>query len=310
MDELEALSNKGIGFIRVDGNSEKEEKTLIVLGVARGGTSLIAGSLAQMGVYMGSAGKPVFEDVRLANAFEKRNFKEAKRIIEEYNRSHAVWGFKRPSSISYAKRLVKYTRNPVLLIIFKDLFAIANRNRISMKLGLIPGLNKAMKDYSDIIRIINRRYCDMYLFSYEKVMNNKTLLIEELAKVASVECTEEVMKKVSDFIEPDSPHYLKNTRINRVSGKVDRHAGNVVSGWATISHRKKAAEVELHINGACIQTTTADLDRPDIKAAGLHPTGRCGFRFVLEKEKHPGPSDSVQVMVVNDDLREKLPDPS
>ena len=86
------------------------------------------------------------------------------------NEGDSVWGFKRPASILYAKRLIKYTRNPVLLIVFKDLFSIANRNKISMHIGLLPSLAQTLKDYASILKIIEKRYCDMYLFSYEKVI--------------------------------------------------------------------------------------------------------------------------------------------
>lgn len=309
MDELEALSNKGIGFIRVNDSAKQPQRTLIVIGVARGGTSLIAGALSHMGVFMGKAGEPVFEDVHLAHAFEARRYRQARQIISDYNGSHDIWGFKRPASIRYIKRLVKSVRHPVFLIIFKDLFAIANRNKISMKLGIIPGLNKAMKDYNAIVGLVNKRYGDMYLFSYEKVMNNKMLLIEELAKIAGKECSDDLAQKVMAFIEPDSPHYLKNTRLNKVTGRLDRRWKQTVSGWAAITNRREPAVVELHINGRYIDIATADLFRQDTKDAGQHPTGRCGFSFNLPPALTLKPSDDIRIVVINGEMKETLPNP-
>lgn len=309
MDELEALSNKGIGFIRVNDSAKQPQRTLIVIGVARGGTSLIAGALSHMGVFMGKAGEPVFEDVHLAHAFEAKRYRQASKIITDYNEAHAIWGFKRPASIRYIKRLVKSVRNPVFLIIFKDLFAIANRNKISMKLGIIPGLNKAMKDYNAIIGLVNKRYGDMYLFSYEKVMQNKMLLIEALAKVAGKECSDDLTQKILTFIEPDSPHYLKNTRLNKVMGRVDHQWKQTVSGWAAIANRQEPAVVELHINGRYIDIATADRFRPDTKDTGQHPTGRCGFAFDLPPALALKPSDEIHIVVINGEMKETLPDP-
>lgn len=304
MDSLEALRNKGIGYINVDGSATREEKTLIVLGVARGGTSLLAGSLAQLGIYMGHAAAPVYEDIHLAEAFEKRRYKDAKRIIEAYNREHAVWGFKRPASIRYIKRLIKYTRNPVLLIIFKDLFSIANRNKISMKLGLIPGLNKALGDYTDIVKIINKRYCDMCLFSYEKAMNHPLSFIEELCAISSLECEETSIAKTLDFIQPDSQEYLDKTRINRLLGNVDRIQPTQISGWAYMTHRNKPVTLELFVNGKSIAETLADLPRSDVKQRANIPTELCGFSFILATPLRP--NDEIHI-VCKDGLGEILP---
>ncbi len=308
METLDALSNKGIGYIKVNNSTSKEQKTLIVLGVARGGTSLLAGSLATMGVYSGAANKPVYEDLDLAHAFENHKYiyTKAKRIIKKYNDEHHIWAFKRPASIDYIEQLIKYTRNPVLLIIFKDIFSIANRNKISMKLGLVPGLNKALKDYADLVNIIDKRYCDMHLFSYEKVMLNKELLTKELCKIASVELTEEIMNSVSDFIEPDSQEYLQKTRINRVIGRMDHLSATKATGWVAITNAAKPITVQLYSNNEKIAETIADLMRTDVKQAGSHATGNCGYLFEIENENQLKNGDEIYLLL-KDGTKEEVP---
>jgi len=306
MDVLNALTNKGIGFIDVNKSSTKEQKTLIVIGVARGGTSLLAGCLDKIGIFTGDAsGDPVYEDLRLAQAFENGQYTLAQEIIQEYDKRNDIWAFKRPASTQYLKKLISYSRNPVLLIVFRDLFSIANRNKISMKIGLVPGLQKALNDYSEIVDIISKRYCDMYLFSYDKVMLNQALLINELCKVSSIECTETIVKKVSEFIDPNSVNYLKSTRINKAIGRIDKCSKHIISGWAAITNNKYPVELELHVNGSLRSSTTADISRPDVAKTGLHPTGECGYKFTLEDQKL-NDLDKITVYVINHNIKEEL----
>ncbi|MDQ3797346.1 MAG: hypothetical protein M3294_07255, partial [Pseudomonadota bacterium] len=71
-DPLDALIN--LGFHELRPSTGPVEKTVIVLGVARGGTSMVAGALSKLGVYMGDAiTGVVFEDLTLSRAVERRD---------------------------------------------------------------------------------------------------------------------------------------------------------------------------------------------------------------------------------------------
>ena len=63
-------------------------RTIIVLGLARGGTSLVAGALESLGVFMGDGScPPVFEDLRIGEAIAQGRFSAVDGIIEDYNNS-------------------------------------------------------------------------------------------------------------------------------------------------------------------------------------------------------------------------------
>lgn len=64
-------------------------------------------------------------------------------------------------------------------------------------------------------------------------------------------------------------------------GVVDAVHGLVVNGWAVIGHpSQEHAAVEILVDGHLVGTTMADLDRPDLRLAGV-PQSRCGFKFTL-----------------------------
>ena len=97
-------------------------KTLIVFGNFRGGTSMVAHCLKNMGVFMGY-------DIGEGNGEDKDfQFAEPRQIIElikKRNAEHDVWGWKFPDSINYVDRFKSHLVNPHYICIFRDPYAVA-----------------------------------------------------------------------------------------------------------------------------------------------------------------------------------------
>lgn len=97
------MRNKGHHIINPP-EQASETKTVIVLGCARSGTSMIAGVLHHLGVSVGRRhDDATFEDIDLSLAFENHKFDEAESIIAEYNEAHDVWAWKRPGTTGLPK---------------------------------------------------------------------------------------------------------------------------------------------------------------------------------------------------------------
>ncbi len=300
---IELLNNTGMRFIGDKNVLEKEEKTIIVVGVARGGTSLVAGALHHLGVFGGERSvPPVFEDVKLATAYEQDDKQQVEETISLYNQEHSVWFYKRPSSIHYVKKLMEQVRNPVFMFIFKDIFAIANRNTISMKLDVVEGLGRAYKDYGMMLEFIQKHKPNGFLLSYEKVMENKDSFIEALVEVVGKQkISPEQKQKALDFIEPNPKAYLDSSRTTKSMGRIGSVADNKVIGWAKYAYNNKPATVELYINDVFIAQKKANDFRPKLLEDKVHPTGHCGYVFELEEGTLKS-GDKVQVKV-QDDVR-------
>lgn len=57
---MDHYSNPGVGTLYQDADAVSQERTLIVLGAARGGTSMMMGLLDMLGVFIGDqAGSPL-----------------------------------------------------------------------------------------------------------------------------------------------------------------------------------------------------------------------------------------------------------
>lgn len=302
MSGMELLKNTGIQFIGNEKALQEDRKTIIVLGVARGGTSLVAGILDHLGIYGGERSvKPVFEDLNLAEAFEKNNKEEAINIINQYN-NNGIWYFKRPGALDYTDQLDEKCVNPIYLIIFKDIFAVSNRNNISMKTDVVMGLQKAYDDYGKLLKFISTNNINGFLFSYEKVMQNKEKLVDSIiSAIGSEKVSEQQKESALRFIEPNPTEYLNASRITRSIGNLGTVNATAVIGWGKYVHSNEPAIVELYVNKKLLKEMYANDFRQHLLDSGQHPTGCCGFYFDLT-ETPLKTGDSISVKVKDDVL--------
>ena len=84
---------------------EPVKRTLIVTGIARSGTSLVATLLKEAGIFMGDFMHDVVnEDAQILELMRRRDLPTLKALIEDRNAHHAQWGFKLPNLHVYLKR--------------------------------------------------------------------------------------------------------------------------------------------------------------------------------------------------------------
>ncbi len=295
---MEKLKNSGIEFI---GDFNSEEKTIVVVGVARSGTSLVAGVLDKIGVFTGEKSKsPVFEDIKLSTAIENDNEELIDKIIESYNKKYKVWAFKRPSIVKYLEKMHSKWRNPYYIFIFKDVVSIANRNKISMNMNFLENMFYVYNEIGKIVDFIrnNRENINGMFLSYEKVINKPEDFLTNLLKVIKIDISDIKRKEVLNFISPDPVEYLDKTRITKAVGRVDLVSAKKVTGWAKWMYKNEPAEVCLMINDKTVLKTKADKMRKDLKIKKIHPNGECGFEFFLEERLKP--YDKLEVKVVNE----------
>ncbi len=295
---LDILVNRGFHELRAC--NSLSERTVIVLGVARGGTSMVAGALSTLGVYMGDGiNDVVYEDLTFSRAVESRDQLQVRTIINDRNKRYPIWGWKRPASLYYINNLESHFRNPVYVVVFRDVFAIANRNRISMSTDVIHNMRRSLQEYLKLIEFLAESSAPCLLVSYDKALNNKEAFVRQLAKFVGVDDEKSVQRAISS-IRPASARYLDGTRTTRSVGCVDKVSVDCICGWARYRRTQNPIKVQLLINGQEVMQTKADMFRPDVLVAGRHPTGRCGFSFALPEELRLQYGVEVRVRAVGD----------
>ena len=198
---------------------QKPERTYVVLGVSRGGTSAVAGMLNLMGVHMGGTGEaPLYEDLRMNRALSAGS-SNVEELVKLYDRQRAVWGFKgnaiRQSYAEFATRL----RNPVFVVVFRDLLAIANRARLSADRDITDILVRQAAEYQRIVDFVATGGCYCVLVSYEKLTAYPREVAVRVSRHCDLQPDERQLAKAVEFIRPAPDDYLLVSRATPLSGK-------------------------------------------------------------------------------------------
>ncbi|WP_444921191.1 hypothetical protein ACJJID_01575 [Microbulbifer sp. CnH-101-G] len=295
-----SLVNKGV--IVLNPPTEDVNRTVVVIGVARGGTSIVAGALHALGLHMGDrCHAPVYEDLRLSLAFEGRGEEQLVDVVREYNATYNVWGWKRPSILNQAKMVESKLRNPQFIFVFRDLFSVANRNSISMKQDIKHGLRNALDDYSLMLDFLEKTKCPTMMVSSDKLIRHKEDFVKELIIFTGLNPTNDQYNKALQFISPDPIDYLDKTRITKSRGGVnmDLLKTGLLRGWARGLHHLNPVVVEVEVNGKNVASAEANIYREHLKNPGIHPTGKCGYELDL-KPYGIVPADIINVRVRDD----------
>ena len=138
MPESDALLNKGFVVRRPAETGDREPvrgpgRTIIVTGLRRSGTSLVAAMLREAGIFMGSEiNDIVHEDEEIAGVMVSRDIDAIRRIIRERDTEYLTWGFKLPMlSDNIGPEQISLFNNPHLIVPFRDPLAISARNALS-----------------------------------------------------------------------------------------------------------------------------------------------------------------------------------
>jgi len=294
--KIDELLNKGI---LPYGEKPQGAKTLIVVGPARSGTSMVAGALAKLGLFMGdNCQPPTFEDTNLASAVEKGKIDDVKVIIEHYNSHSPLWGWKRPSSLNHLERLHNLYRNPLYIFIFKDIFSIANRNKISMKQdNICHSMLNALADYHKVIDFINKKSPNALLISYDKLLRQPNTLIDTLIDYSEIAPTNQAYEEALSFIDDTPVDYLDSSRITKSVGQLDLVTKKKIAGWAKQVHTKEPAIVEVFVNDKLLTTVIANKYRKDLQENNISTTGCSAFHLTLSSDEMLKVNDVVSVKV-------------
>jgi hypothetical protein len=206
LSDISQLHNDGVYILGDCDNSSS--RTIIIVGLARSGTSMPAKALYNLGVWMGDKiDTAVFEDVRLAEALEKKNG-DLPGVIEDYNNRFDIWGFKRPTAFKQLPKTINKFRNPRILIMFRDPLSIAKRNNISVDVPFHTALQNSAKQISELVDFTINIDAPKMLVSYEKAMLSPEKFINALVQFVGCKPTPEELNGAISSIQNSPKDYL------------------------------------------------------------------------------------------------------
>ena len=245
--------------------AETGRPTLIVTGVARSGTSLIATLLKEIGVYMGDfLDGVVNEDPRLYEVLRQGDAAALQDIIRLRNSGHDQWGFKIPNLNAFLKLSdLALFRNPHLIVIYRDPVAVAVRNGLSEHFNVLDSmLNTTIATYG-LAQFVHRANCPVLLLSYEKVLTRPALAIDQLMEFCGISLDTGSRKRLLQHVQPERVEYLESSR--RVfEGRIEGVVDNQLFGWCREVDKLEAIPLEVYADEKLIDTVFACLFRSDL----------------------------------------------
>ncbi len=197
-----------------------EAKTVIVLGAARGGTSMAAGLVSMLGINMGERiDPPTNEDLDFIEgreplpAIPNPDHPEHTRVlvrllglVNARNQKHHDWGWKDPLSFVYVAPLLSHLRNPHFVVVFRDLFSISAREKVATGVNTLDTFSRAQKNYAWLLEMLKRRDAPALLTGYEKVVLNPEAYARDLCAFLGHSASDTFIDQAIQYIKPGRGH--------------------------------------------------------------------------------------------------------
>jgi hypothetical protein len=273
------LINSGVHLVNSIPNVK--QKTLIVMGSPRSGTSMIGKVLYSLGVFKGKIDQAVYEDSKIIEVLE--NNKPEQYISEYFSKQNSLydtWGFKRPGAFFYIRKFEHLVRNPIYIVPFKDILSISMRKNISIGQDFNNALKETLAHHNKLVDFILTSEIPMLLFSYEKAMLDPEQFIHSVISHLNLNCSNDKINKAIQSIENNPKNYLNGSR-ERVNGSVDNINNGYISGWAKATNHNKPVEICIFANKKPIKTVVSNIYRADLEKANI---GNGEFAFKIKTD--------------------------
>ncbi len=257
-------------------------RTLIVSGVARSGTSMVARVLDAAGVPMGDRiDDVVFEDHDFSELFNRPTLDQDAlgALVQQRNDAHPVWGFKRPQMHQLGTETISRFRNPLVIVTLRDPVAIAERYAIAEQIDARTTLSMAMGDLQEMVLFAQQLACPVLLVSYEKAVRDPARLVERLLEFCGLQRSASERQRLRRLVEPDRPAYIESAR-RTFGGYIDGIQGTVLGGWAYERSLGLPLAITVFRDDVPVLDGVADQYRQDLADAGIDD-GRHGFSVDL-----------------------------
>lgn len=294
MPPSDDLLNKGFivnpGRPQTGGNG----RTIIVTGLLRSGTSLIASILLQCGLFIGQEiNDIVYEDEEIARALTTEDNAALKRIIAERNANYRSWAFKLPMLFRYLRpaQLALFT-DPHLIVTFRDPVSISVRMSVSEYQEPMPALRNATAELNSLMAFVDGVQCPSLLLSYEKALTFPHDFIDAIMQFCDIPPNAALRERLIGVIEPNRPKYIAGAR-RRYDGQIEGVLDGRLYGWCRLTHSTDPVELEVMVDDQRALNVVADVFRSDLRDAGIGE-GNHGF-FIALDALGAGPDSLIRI---------------
>jgi len=192
------ILNNGTHILRYP--TDTKEKTIIVSGIGRCGTTAVIKSLQLCGVQLKNeqVAKRTLDDWGIGTFLDDKNSRSLRKEIIRRNLDYEVWGFKWHMIPQWDNYLSMF-RNPLLIVLTRDHTAVACR--ASTDLDGLDNYGQWLKNIS--IWQLQLNYClindikiPTILVSYEKLLLNPKSVLSTICSFCGISCTDDAVNSI------------------------------------------------------------------------------------------------------------------
>ena len=271
---------------------ERPARTVVVLGTGRSGTTMAAGVLRILGEELGDRLNWYLEDHDIRDCLLSvyRSFLFWKviplrwrfsKIMKDRHRRWKRWTFKSPYLPAFIMLLSGAIPNAY--------YIIPTRNLLETSFGLHEYLYGGWRT-SMLTGILQQVFLTLFcmatrrpvmLFSYDAVINNDPgFFVDVLADFLSIDVDVTRKQAAIEYIDPARGY----ASAPGIRANIDRLSNSEIRGWV-VDTRMPGRSVMLTISAGdkLLATVRAGKKRLDVRDAGYHQTGLCGFRVFFNE---------------------------
>ena len=183
-----------------DAAAASPQRTYVCFGVARGGTSAVAGAMHRLGIFMGNDLPNNYEDPRFGPGQSAQKLRET---IAERNAAHDIWGWKFPAAANYLEGLFDSLRKPCLVVVYRDVVATMKGHMRWHNRRLAAAAHDVLLQQHKNWMLIERWRVPTLLISYEKAVLEPGLFVQEMAGYLGREVPQgPTLEEIVAFLQP------------------------------------------------------------------------------------------------------------
>ncbi len=183
----------------ITSGNDAAQKTVVIVGVQRGGTSMVAGAVRELGVNLGKNLGNNHEDP----LFLPKDIEAIRTVVAKRNAEFDVWGWKMPHTSEYLAKLAPELRNPFVIVVFRNLLAMAESQMKRSETIFETAFRFSLNRLIQVSSLVPELQCPMMLVNYEKAVAKPRQFVDELNEFLHLNADPSAQERAIEMINPE-----------------------------------------------------------------------------------------------------------
>lgn len=192
---------------------DSPQRTIIMTGMARTGTSFVSSVFTRLGLPMGRSPSDKVsghgEHIALRTALVDKDYAGLKAIIAEFDSQFDIWGWKAPAIRNDFDAIAEHVRNPCFVFVFKEPLSVAMRKMERGRNAELTRLfNRLFRAYMELVTFAQSSPHPCLLVSYDNATRRMSECIDAFARYAGIKDYD--LAAIEQDVASDGDRYVRN----------------------------------------------------------------------------------------------------